>query len=137
MLDTNVLVSALLRPDGPPGQILDMALAGVLVPILDDRVFAEYRDVLRRPRFGFPGPDVDTLLEFFEVVGVRVSAPPVGARVPDASDLPFLEVAVAGGAAALITGNARHFPDATTVGLGIRVLSPAAFLTWWHARYDA
>lgn len=134
VLDTNVLVSALLRPEGQPGRILDLVLAGDLEPVFDDRIVAEYQEVLRRPRFGFTPQDVDALLDYLETTGLNISAHPLAVALPDPDDVPFLEVAAAGEAAALVTGNLRHYPQEAIVSSGVRVLSPADFLTWWQAQ---
>ena len=45
VLDTNVLVSGLLNPYGPPGRIVQLAAAGELQLCLDARILAEYREV--------------------------------------------------------------------------------------------
>ena len=55
VLDTNVLVSALLNSFGAPGRVLDLVLAGELTVAHDDRVLAEWRQVLNGGMFGFPG----------------------------------------------------------------------------------
>jgi len=57
VLDTNVFVSGLLRPDGVPGQIVDYLLSGAFVVLYDDRTLGEYREVLARPRLGIPQED--------------------------------------------------------------------------------
>ena len=69
----------------------------------------EYRDVLCRPKFGFPKQDVENLLRWFEAYGVSLLAKPLDARFTDESDKKFYEVAKTSGAL-LITGNSRHFP---------------------------
>ena len=43
-VDTNVLVSALLKPQGPPGQVLNLVLAGRVGLVVDNRILAEYRE---------------------------------------------------------------------------------------------
>lgn len=53
VLDTNILVSALLTPAGSCAQILDLIRDEVVQAYLDARVFAEYEDVLLDPRFPF------------------------------------------------------------------------------------
>ncbi len=68
VLDTNVLVSALLSPHGPPAQILQLILAGKLVPCLDLRILDEYRQVSRRPKFAFDARLTNELLDFLESV---------------------------------------------------------------------
>ncbi len=51
VLDTNVLISGILKPSGPPGRIVDLLRSGVLQLVVDDRILAEYTDVLRRDYF--------------------------------------------------------------------------------------
>ncbi len=126
VVDTNILVSGLLNPRGAPGRIVDLVLGGHVSMIVDDRILAEYHDVLKRGRFGFDAKDVDTLLAFIDATATHVHGAPLGERLPDKDDEPFLEAAIAGEADALVTGNVRHFPARLTQG--VRVLSPAAFV---------
>ena len=109
VLDTNVLVSALLSPQGPPAQIVGLTLAGELTAAHDPRILDEYREVLARSEFGFSRPLVREILAVLELDGLPTTAHPLSQRLPDPADEPFLEVASAAGAA-LITGNSRHFP---------------------------
>lgn len=127
VLDTNVLVSALLRADGVPGRILDMILLGELTPVFDDRIFAEYTRVLSRPRFGFAPEDVAILLDYFQTDGLSIIAPPLNISLPDKDDLPFVEVALAA-QAPLVTGNQKHFPIAVIGSFDLQVFTPADFL---------
>ncbi len=53
VIDTNVVVSALLNRDSVPGAILEEALTGRIIPILHDDFLSEYSEVLRRPKFKF------------------------------------------------------------------------------------
>ncbi len=106
VLDTNVLVSGLLSPFGTPARVLDLLTTGVIIPLFDDRILQEYTEVLARPRFGFAEDDVGTLLAYVRVHGELVVAPPLDVELPDPDDLPFLEVAAAAGARAVVTGNA-------------------------------
>lgn len=127
VLDTNVLVSGLLNPHGAPGRVLDLLLLGGLRPLFDDRVLHEYRDVLSRPKFGFHPEDVRALLEHLRAVGHRLTAPPLAVILPGEDDLPFLEVAAAGGARALVTGNTSDY-EPRRGSHGVTVLSPDVFL---------
>jgi putative PIN family toxin of toxin-antitoxin system len=126
VLDTNVLVSGLLTPLGPPGRIVDLVLAGHVTLVVDDRVLAEYSDVRRRSRFGFNPGDVSALLEFLAAEAERVIPPPLAVALPDADDLPFLEVA-ATAAVSLVTGNPRHFRP-TRGSHQVELLAPAEVL---------
>ena len=130
VLDTNVLVSGLLSPFGPPGEIVRMASAGALTLCTDARILSEYREVLRRPKFGFAAADLATLLEAFRGQAYSVSSVPLPRALPDPGDEPFLEVALAGGASCLVTGNRVHFP--TERCLGVPVLSPAELVVAWR-----
>lgn len=131
VLDTNVLVSALISPFGPPARVLDLVLAGELRAAFDDRIFTEYREVLARPRFGFDPTDVSSLLEFLQGEGVSVNATPLAVTLPDPDDLPFLEVA-ATVVGILVAGNRVHYPK-NLVG-DVQVLAPAEFLAWWNTQ---
>ena len=130
VLDTNVLVSAFLSPDGAPAQLLTFALAGELTLLFDDRIMAEYAEVLRRPRFGLDEADVALVLRQLEADGERIDPTRSTLDLPDESDRPFLDVAMTGGADALITGNTKHFPTAGEVP----VLTPRAFLQRFEAK---
>jgi putative PIN family toxin of toxin-antitoxin system len=127
VLDTNVLVSALLNPFGAPAKLLDLVLAGTLHIVLDDRILSEWQQVLERPKFGFSRQDIDALLEFVAQEAERISATGC-AGLPDPDDAPFLEVALASGAA-LITGNLRHYPEEGRQGAV--VMGPSQFLQLW------
>ncbi len=61
-----------------------------------------------------------------EEEGETVVGHPLPGRLPDSSDEPFLEVAVAARAQFLVTGNLRHFP--ARLRHGVAVVSPRDFL---------
>ncbi len=105
VIDTNVLVSGVLNPHGPPGRIVNALLSKAVTVLHDERILLEYHEVLFLPYFGFARFDVEVLLNFVESEGEHVSAEPLSLVLPEASDLPFLEVATSGQAEALITGN--------------------------------
>lgn len=110
VLDTNILVSALLRPDGNPAAVLNLALNGNIALCWDSRLIAEYREVLLRPKFGFESKDVEALLDYILHAGISVVPAPCAAEFADGDDRKFYEVAKCAGAM-LITGNKKHFPD--------------------------
>lgn len=122
VVDTNVLVSALLSPSGAPAGVLNTILNGRATLLYDNRILFEYRDVLRRPRFQFPEPLVSPILDFVREAGQYVIADPTAIAFTDEDDKPFYEVAKSGGALFLITGNTNHFPDEPMV------VTPRSFL---------
>ena len=109
VIDTNVLVSGIINPHGAPGRVLDAVLARAVLVLHDDRILDEYRQVLRRPLFGFAQSNIDSLLDFIEMSGEHISTREIGVVLPDPADLPFLEVAILGSADAFVTGNLKHF----------------------------
>ena len=110
VIDTNVLVSGLLNPNGIPSKILGLLLNGKIEILYDHRILEEYREVLRRDKFGFSSEYIDALLEFIKYDGVFILSDPIGEQFKDEDDKKFLEVAKSGEATYLITGNTAHFP---------------------------
>jgi len=129
VLDTNVLVAGLLTPHGPSGRVIDLLLNGDLTPCFDDRIIAEYREVLARAKFGFDLTQIEAVLDYIEDEGLHVVAAPLDVSLPDPDDNAFLEVAVAVGAGWLITGNARHFPAKSRHS--VRVAGSREFIEQW------
>ena len=126
VLDTNVLVSGFLSPHGPPGAILRSILTGSITLCFDERILAEYRDVLTRGSFAFDEDRIDEVLELIETNGESVLAEPLEIALPDADDAMFVEVATAADADVLVTGNRKHFPDEALRGVPVRL--PSAFV---------
>lgn len=126
VLDTNVLVSGLLQPLGPSGQIVRLVAGGELVLCHDPRILDEYAEVLQRVKFRFDPERVATFLEQIRADGIPVAARPLATRLPDPDDEAFLEVALAGGARYLVTGNLKHYPAEAREG--VDVLAPRAFI---------
>lgn len=129
VLDTNVLVSALLKQKSPPAQVLYSILASKIHIALDGRILAEYSRVLARPRFNFQTQQIDALLGFIAqsahwVESARVDFPED--QILDIYDVPFAEVAIHGQAGALVTGNIKHFTFLKN--WPIKVLLPQKFI---------
>jgi putative PIN family toxin of toxin-antitoxin system len=126
VLDTNVLVSGLLNPNGPPGRIVDLIIGRHLILLYDDRILGEYSDVLARPQLEIAPDRATALLSFFRLSGEQVTAFPLKADLlPDTDDLPFAEVSISGKADALVTGNIRHFKAITNQ---MKVVSPTELI---------
>jgi putative PIN family toxin of toxin-antitoxin system len=126
VLDTNVVVSGTLTTFGPPGQILELVASGDIEIVVDDRILAEYVDVLARPRFKLDPLRVDDFLRMAAHADTVVGMP-LPFRLPDIYDEPFLEVAIAGAVDALVTGNEKHF-KVPGGKLDIPILTPCRFL---------
>ncbi|MFM8707868.1 MAG: putative toxin-antitoxin system toxin component, PIN family [Planctomycetia bacterium] len=127
VFDTNVLVSGFLSPHGAPGRIVEWLRSGAVRAGLDDRIIAEYEDVLRRPEFDLPRHEVSIVLRrIHSLAAFAVVSPDHLVRgLPDADDAPFAECAIAL-ACPLVSGNTRHFPSAVIGKL--TVLTPRQFV---------
>ena len=110
VLDTNVLVSGLLSPFGPPGRLVDALLARHLRIAIDDRVEAEYREVMARPTLGISAIRRAAVQAIFQFQVPVTTVPWSGSAPPDEDDTMFLEVALQTSTRTLVTGNLKHFP---------------------------
>ncbi len=126
VLDTNVLVSALLSPMGAPAAVLQLVLLGRVSVCFDPRILSEYRAVLGRDKFGFDAALIEDVLEFLEAEGTLVAYAPLDLALPDSGDAMFIEVGVSGNVDYLVTGNLKHFPASQRQGLC--VVSPREFI---------
>ncbi|MDR2163583.1 MAG: putative toxin-antitoxin system toxin component, PIN family [Clostridiales Family XIII bacterium] len=121
VLDTNVIVSAMLSPGGKPARALDLVLTGNAVLCHDSRILLEYESVLTRRKFGFDHAKVRNLMILFMEMGLAVIASPTDMVFADESDRKFYETALSSGAV-LVTGNIKHFPNAPWI------VSPAEYI---------
>lgn len=113
VIDTNVIVSALLNPSSVPGRILKEALDGRITPLLNDEILDEYENVLNRPKFRFDKRDVAVATSGLTDRGVFVDAGPIEDIVNDPKDVVFYAVVMEKREtddAYLVTGNIKHFP---------------------------
>lgn len=120
VLDTNVVLSALLFRGGPAARVRAGWQAGRFVPLASTGTAQELVRVLAYPKFRLSADEQEELLAdlmpWVEVV--RVSDPPPA--VPacrDPFDLPFLQLAIAGRARALVSGDHDLLALAGTPGL--------------------
>ena len=123
VLDTNVIVAALLNPLGAPASALNTFLNGQATLLIDERIAMEYRDVLNRPKFRFESTYTESLLDLIVRSSEKITASPTRVEMQDPDDVAFFEVATAGNADFLITGNLRHFP------MDPIIVTPAEFIT--------
>lgn len=124
VIDTNILVSALLTPGGVSAQLILAIRSQALIPVISQDIFSEYTEVLNRPRFGFANNRVTSLLEDMKGLALFLRPQSISLKeLPDPDDAPFIAAALAAGCA-IITGNSKHFPAAT----GVETLSPAEAL---------
>lgn len=113
VIDTNVLVSALLKWDSVPGAVLEQALVGSLIPVLSSPILSEYSEVLHRKKFPFREEDIRILLDGLNRRGVFLDPATSLENLPDPKDTAFYALTMEArqnGDAYLVTGNIKHFP---------------------------
>ena len=127
VLDTNVLVSAFLKPRSNPARILRLILQDDIQIIINEYILTEYFEVLARPKFHLKSDRIQTVFQVIRMKGINAPALAESFELPDSKDEPFLEAALAGRADALITGNKKHFPRKFCKGQS--VVNPKEFLS--------
>ena len=126
VLDTNVIVSGLLRPSGAPASITDLGLSGQFRWYVSEVILAEYKVVLARKRLGIASRRaVEFFADLVETAVVVVPARKLH-ECAVSSDDKFLECALEARADYVVTGNVGDFPDRFQ---DIRVVTPRHFLT--------
>ncbi|MGN1077355.1 MAG: putative toxin-antitoxin system toxin component, PIN family [Candidatus Gallimonas sp.] len=110
VLDTNVIVSALLSPTGRPSYVFKQVLDGDYILCCDARILREYEEVLKRPKFRFNPDLIADLMNFIRTNCLTVTPKSLDIPFEDVSDRKFFEVAKYCNAV-LITGNLKHFPN--------------------------
>jgi len=134
VLDTTIIESAMLTPFGGSAQILELISSGALTLLLDNRIYAEYEEVLALKKFHIPASSRRIILDRLSSKAVWISASSLPVSLPDSEDLMFPEVAVAGKAEAIITGNKRHFPGIRSYG--VHIFSPVEFLKYYSRKIN-
>ena len=113
VLDTNILISALLSPQGPPAQVFLLVLLDPDTQLcVSGDIFAEYEEVIRRPRLNRSEGEVAAALRAIRETSFWVKPTEKVYACSDPDDDIFLECAQAAAAHFLVTGNARDFPAA-------------------------
>lgn len=130
VIDTNVLVSALIKPGSSPELIILMILNDQVGLYISSDIFQEYRKVMSRGKFGkyLNSKSIKSFLTEIKRRAVEIS-PQVAVQVvkEDPADNKFLECALEAKADFFITGNKRHFPFKKFHET--RIVTPAEFLS--------
>ena len=134
VLDTNVLVSALLFSAGTTSWLREAWQSRVVVPLASHDTTSELIRVFHYPKFHLTADEREDLLaEYLPwCEAVTVSAPPAVPECRDPFDRPFLELALAGRADALVTGDGDLL--ALAPAFPIPVLTPSAAKDWMHGQ---
>ena len=120
----NILVSALLSKHSDSSVVLalEALLQREIIPLYNQEILDEYKDVLSREKFHFPKDLTDKIIAQIEKDGIASERVKADDIFPDPDDIVFYEVALSKEDSYLVTGNARHFPKTPVV------VSPIEFL---------
>lgn len=124
VLDTNVLVSALLKPNSTSDLCLRLVLSDKVKLIISKEILSEYHTVLSYSKFGFQKINIDNIIERLLKIGENVEQNiKLGKITIDPTDQKFLEAGFV--ADFIITGNKKHFPINFNHAL---IVSPTEFI---------
>jgi len=130
VIDTNILVRAMLKPAGSVGPVVDFLRDGRYVFLYSDATLNELIDVLGRPRmvhrYGLTAAEVDALCALVILRGELVHPDRAITACRDPKDDKFLEVAVAGRADVIVTSDGDL--EVLDPFEGISMISPSEFL---------
>lgn len=108
VIDTNIIVSALLSADSNAFKVLSDALDGKYTVLISEEIFQEYQDVLHREKFGFDEEIISFLLEWFKENAIWIEVSKSNIPMKDEKDRVFYDLANSC-KARLVTGNIKHY----------------------------
>lgn len=114
VIDTNVLVSALISNtlDSNPVKVFRAVIQENIIPLFNDEILNEYREVLTRSKFNLDSKTVENVIKAFIEDGLNLDRTPANSiDFPDVKDIVFYEVTLSKEGSYLVTGNIKHFPS--------------------------
>lgn len=129
VIDTSVLVSAMLGPGGASREVIRRALQGRYCPLIGQALFVEYEAALAKDELFMKcvltkrerGELVDSFLSVCRWTRIYYGWRP---NVRDETDNHVVELAVAGSAQAIVTKNLRDFMGMELRFEGLRIVAP-------------
>ena len=112
VIDTNVWVSAFITNNRRAATTLvfQHLLAGDIVPLYNDEILAEYKEVLSRKKFHLSDETVEVFIGTIKECGIHEDKTLFDEAMPDEDDRVFLEVSLSREDSFLVTGNLKHYP---------------------------
>ena len=113
VIDTNVIVSSMLKKESIPGQIMDYVDKGIIVPLVNEEILEEYVEVITRNKFNFEKAAVELAMNGIEKRAIFVEREKTLEDFFDKDDIVFFEIVLSARStmdAYLVTGNMKHYP---------------------------
>lgn len=114
VVDTNVLVSALLKEGSIPYQIIEYIRLKKIIPLFNEDIITEYIEVLVRNKFGLTEEQVKNTIALFLDHGLEIEPVEIDEFFSDNDDKIFYQIVMSarqsGEDSKLVTGNIKHFP---------------------------
>ena len=113
VIDTNVIVSSMLKTDSIPGSIINFIKSNTIIPLINDEIIREYIDVLTRNKFDFDEEIIAEVISIIKEKGIFLEREQTLEDFIDQDDIVFYEIVMSAKNtmdAYLITGNIKHYP---------------------------
>ncbi len=110
VLDTNILIAALITKDTPPDRLYQAWLKGEFELVTSTAQMAEVAIVLARPRLQryLDADEAAAIVENIDTRALILDAPPDVDLSPDPKDNPILAATIAGKADLIVSGDKKH-----------------------------
>ena len=127
VIDTNVLMAALLNRTGAPAKIIERFRNAEFELAISEPIVKEYREVILEFENDIPDDESIPLMELIEACGVKDEVTIILSVCRDPGDNKFLECAISSSAGFLVTKNIRHYPAKEYQG--VKIATVGQFLT--------
>ena len=113
VIDTNVIVSSMLKNQSTPGQIIRLVTQNTIIPLLNEEILQEYIEVITRNKFHFSKALIENTINLIKSKAIYLQREQTLEQFIDKEDIVFFEIVLSARStmdAYLITGNMKHYP---------------------------
>ena len=113
VIDTNVIVSSMLKANSIPWQIMKFIEENTIIPLLNAEILNEYIEVITRNKFNFEKTSIEKVISTLKEKAIFISKEETIEQFIDKDDIVFFEIVLSSRStmdAYLITGNMKHYP---------------------------
>lgn len=114
VIDTNVIVSALLKEESNPGKIISYIRNETIIPVYNEDILKEYDEILHKEKFHFTEEQINDLFTLFKIHGRVLNETKTDEFFKDKTDIKFFQIVLTANMiqdSYLVTGNLKHFPQ--------------------------